>query len=235
MPRKREKIEREDDLVIVANLYKRNWTIRAIAAELTKRRPYSISPSQVKYDLDAIISRWKEKQKKYIDNFITIQLEQIAALKEEAWKEYIRSKSPTKSIKEKREAIVNTGIHSIKQAEDISDIELDAIFDDSIAIETKTAEQRSLENVEVKFTDLSQTTVEVDQVVQVTERLGNPKYLDLIQRLMDQECKLLGIYKTDDLGNNTSVVIIQTPPPESKEQYMPKPPQVSITQHEELD
>ncbi len=223
MPPKRSKTEREADRVIVADLYKRNWNMREIAKEISRRRPYSISHVTVKYDLDAVLKRWREKQSAYIENFVVLQVQQIQALKKECWAEYLRSKNPTKKINEKRQAIISTGIHDIKNPEDLHALELDYIFDDDTgALDEAKAKRQSLEDVEIHFTDLSKAVgVEVNQTVQVTERLGNPKYLDLMAKLMDQEARLLGFYNNENITPTTSVVIVNMPAPESPNRYIP--------------
>lgn len=220
---KRTKIEREADLVVIADLYKRSWTFRQIAEELTKRRSYSLSYVMVKHDLDLVLSRWKEKQSAYIENFVVLQVQQIQAMKQECWSEYLRSKNPSKKIVEKRQAIVNAGIHKIKNPEDLHDLELDYIFDDNTsALEEAKKNNQSLDEVEIHFTDLSPYSgVEVDQTVQINDRLGNPKYLELMAKLMDQEARLLGFYNTDNVTPTTSVVIVKMPEPMSKESFIP--------------
>lgn len=218
---KRNKTEREADLVVIADLYRRNWSMRQIAAELSNRRPYTLTDSTIKHDLDLILSRWKEKQAQYIENFIVVQLDQIAAIKKELWEEYQRSKQPTKKIKEKRTAVNVNNIHAMKQPEELIDFELDFLFDD-VTTKPKKKTQTSLDQVEIRFTDLSTTAgAEVDQSVEVEERIGNPKFLELLGKFMDQEARLLGFYNTDNITPTTSVVIVNMPTPESKKTYIP--------------
>lgn len=217
---KRTKTEREADLTAIAELYKRGWSMRAIASEVSKRRAYSITFAQVKYDLDDIFKRWREKQKQYIDNFVTVQLKQIQIMKQELWSEYLRSKKPMKKLFEKREAVIHTGVHAINPKEDLAEIELEEIFSDSTKPVVSTPSE--LEEVEPFMTDLNESNrVDVVQSIQHVERLGNPKYLELVAKLMEQEAKLLGFYNSDKLDSNTTVVIVKVPEPSSQEDYTP--------------
>jgi len=217
---KRNKTEREADLVVIADLYRRSWSMRQIAAEVSRRRTYTLTDSTIKHDLDLILSRWKEKQAQYIDNFIVVQLEQIAAMKKELWEEYIRSKNPTRKIKEKRNALNVKNIHASKEPEDLVDLELDYIFMNDTSKPRPNA--TPLDTVEIHFTDLSDSSgVEVDQTLEVSENIGNPKFLELIGKFMDQEARLLGFYNMDNITPTMSVVIVNVPKPASKEIFTP--------------
>lgn len=220
---KRKPIEREADYVIVADLYRKGWTMRDIASEITRRRPYSLSYSQVKHDLDKILKRWREKQSKYLEDFIVIQIQQIQLMKKECWKEYERSKHPTKKISEKRKVVISTGVHRVKGYEDLHAFELDSIFADGTkALDEAKQKNNSLDDVEIQLTDLSKAVgVEINQDVQLTERLGDHKWIELVAKLMEQEARLLGFYNADKVVTTETTIVVKLPDPISQNSYLP--------------
>lgn len=220
--RKRTKLQREEDMVAIADLYKRGWTMRKILARINDSRPYSLSLGSIKNDIDRVLKRWREKQSSYIDNFITVQIEQIQEMKRELWNEYLRSKKSLKSVKEKRKAIVRYSSQLLVPEEDLSELELDLIMGGNTEKPKDLTEEFT--NIEIHFTDLSKEEsgmVEVDQTIQATEKLGNPRYLELLAKLMEQEARLLGFYNTDNITPTTSVVIVNMPAPMSQQEFTP--------------
>ena len=220
---KRTKAEREADLVVIADLYRRGCTQKQIATLVTSKRSYSISHVTVKNDLDLIFKRWREKQAKYIDNFLVAQLSQIQALKAEAWKEYEKRKLPKKRIKESRKGVTSLTVKPLRKTDDIIEEEfeeIEAIFDQHNT-EELTEVKGELDNIDIQFTDLSPYMgIEVTQDIEVSERTGDPRYLDLISKLMEQEAKLLGFYKNDTSATNTSVIVVNMPEPVNKNKFI---------------
>lgn len=218
----RSKVQREQDLVVIADLYRRGWSLRQIAAEITARRPYSLSYSMVKVDLDRVLSQWREQQVQYVDNFITIEFERIESMKSELMQEYIRSKQPTKLVSERRKAMLDipTHIHNNKKAENLAEDDMDSIFDTTPKLLPKNKEGvvTGLDSIDVVFTSMSSVeSVYVDQNMQMTENLGNPRYLELIAKLIDQQAKLLavGVYGKGEVATTSSVIVVNMPAPQA--------------------
>jgi len=210
----RTKIQREADLIVVADLYRRNWSMRQIAEQICARRDYKIGYVTIHKDVELIISRWRKQQATYIENFVLLQIEQIGELKRELWNEYLRSKTSLKRFKEKRKGVLTK--------EDLIDLEMDAIFDTITSDQIRNKRPNPAGSIEIHFTDLSNAkALEVDQTIEEHERLGDPKYLELIARLMEQESRLLGFYNTDNITPTASVIIVTTPATKNLNEYKP--------------
>jgi len=227
---KRTKGEREKDLVIVADLYRRGWTYKAIAEKISELREYSITYVTVKHDFDLVLRRWRSKQENYLEHFIAVQLSQIAALKRECWSEYEKSKNPSRSIKETRKAVIKPSMKHRRKQEDLLDFELDDMFGDNLRPETEKLKRLdTIKNIDMKFTNLDEEfeeagEVEINQTLEYSETTGDIKYLETIRKLMDQEAKLLGFVNGDNVTNTntTNTIIVNMPEPENQADYLPE-------------
>ena len=235
--RKRTKTEREADLALIAEMRKRCVPYRRIAEHLTSIRSYSLTHVTIKRDVDTVLKRWRDKQSEYIENFIATQLQQIQEMKREAWAEYARSKTPLKYMTERRKMISVEGVNTKKDAELLMGFvseELSNLLDE-VEVKPEPKEVNSLDDVLVEFRDLKDLSgaIEIEQNVKVVERLGNPKYLDLVSKLLDQEAKLLGFYKDDTPDKTHTSVVVVTMPAPSLEHRVPIPVTHINKQHED--
>jgi hypothetical protein len=225
---KRTKTEREKDLVVVADLYRRGWTFKMIAEKVSAIRDYSISYVTVKHDFDLVLARWRKKHSAYLEHFIVSQVEQIAALKRECWKEYEKSKDPKRSIKETRKAVIKPSLRHRFKPDDLLDFQLEDIFGDNVREEKEELKKiDTIKNIDMQFTDLNKEfeeagEIEINQTLEYTEKTGDAKYLELIRKLMDQESKLLGFTSGKEIKTTTNnTIIVSMPAPETQDIYLP--------------
>ncbi len=91
---KREKIERERDLLDVAELYLKSWTQQAIADYISDTYYPDLDPltqQQIGYDIKILIKRWQKSQILNIDQAQARELARIDKLEREYWTAWERS------------------------------------------------------------------------------------------------------------------------------------------------
>jgi len=91
---KRIKAERERDLVFIEEQYVRGKSIRTIAGELSAQRPYSVTHTTIKRDINTILSRWRETIAGEIALLKAGEIAKINAREIEAWEAWEKSKQP---------------------------------------------------------------------------------------------------------------------------------------------
>lgn len=90
---KQKRQTREGRLVIVAQLYKRGYSIRQIRAEVMKRLGLtSYSTQTVHNDVKILLNEWKENRISDIDDAIQLELERIDETCRELWQQWEKSK-----------------------------------------------------------------------------------------------------------------------------------------------
>lgn len=95
---KRTPGQRNEDLVLVAQMYIRGMTQKKIAAEVSSMRPYSISDSQVFKDIQTIQARW---QAAYLLDFNAHKAKELAHIDElerAYWIEWEESRKPKETV-----------------------------------------------------------------------------------------------------------------------------------------
>lgn len=103
MAGKRKPQQREYDLLFIERLYVRGYSHRAIAAELSKERAYTLSHKTIGADIDLILSRWRETMVTEVDKLKAAELARINTLEREAWTEWEESKgTKQRTVSEKR-------------------------------------------------------------------------------------------------------------------------------------
>ena len=85
MPRAPNKAALEDRRQLVAGLYLRAWSMRAIAVEV------GIGLGTVSRDIQAVIAEWREQRLDDIDAYQTTELSRIAKLEQTYWEAWDRS------------------------------------------------------------------------------------------------------------------------------------------------
>ena len=96
---KRTKIQRENDLALIADLYLKQWTQVAIAAHIADvRRPlgYAISQPMVSNDLKEIQKRWRAASLLDMNEAKQRELARIDVLEREYWEAWAKSQQPRK-------------------------------------------------------------------------------------------------------------------------------------------
>lgn len=100
---KREKIERERDLIDVARLYLEGWTQQAIADYISEKYYLDINPltqQQIGYDIKILIKRWQKSQSLNIDEAKGRELARIDKLEREYWQAWQRSCEDAETVRQ---------------------------------------------------------------------------------------------------------------------------------------
>jgi len=87
----------EADRLLVAELFVQNYSFREITAKVNERAAhekwgYSISLTQVFYDIKKLLGEWKEQRNDFIENHITIELAKLDKIEKECWEAWHASK-----------------------------------------------------------------------------------------------------------------------------------------------
>ncbi len=94
MAHRRQGQAREARLEIVATLYRRGWSVRAIREEVMRRlglATYSLST--VRSDRDRLLAEWRDNRLKDMDALLTLELERIDEAVRELWDQWEKSKT----------------------------------------------------------------------------------------------------------------------------------------------
>ena len=78
--------------IIVAELYKRGWSIAKIAEEVRNRMNSTCSTRTIWNDLNELLAEWREANIKNIDDKIQLELERIDDAIRELWEQWDKSK-----------------------------------------------------------------------------------------------------------------------------------------------
>jgi len=101
---------REGRLEIVAQLYKRGYTLRAIRTEVMRRlglATYSLQT--VHRDIKALLQEWKESRIGDIDDYLELELTRIDDTVRELWEQWEKSKEDyTKTERKRKGAPANS-------------------------------------------------------------------------------------------------------------------------------
>lgn len=124
-PQDRKKQQaREARLEIVAELYKKGYSIRKIQAEVMKRLDLSsYSTRTVHNDVAKLLKEWRENRLEDMDDAIQLELERINDTVRELWEQWERSKInfQKKAKKKKGAPITKSSVGSDgKMKEDVS-------------------------------------------------------------------------------------------------------------------
>lgn len=79
-------------MVIVAELYKRGWTIRRITDEVRSRLGTSCSTRTIWNDVQDLLKEWRETRIEDIDMRLQLELERIDDCVSELWEQWEKSK-----------------------------------------------------------------------------------------------------------------------------------------------
>lgn len=94
---------KEGRLEVIAQLYKRGFTIRAIKAELMKRFDLkALSTATIHRDIQTLISEWRESRLANIDDALQLELSRIDDIVKELWEQWEKSKEDYTRTQRKR-------------------------------------------------------------------------------------------------------------------------------------
>lgn len=100
--KKRRQIK-EGRLEVIAQLYKRGFTIRAIKAELMKRFDLkALSTATIHRDIQTLINEWRESRLANIDDALQLELTRIDDIVKELWEQWEKSKEDYTRTQRKR-------------------------------------------------------------------------------------------------------------------------------------
>ncbi len=96
---KRTKQQREEDLAMIARMITNRKTHNDMMVAIANAREYTLSKSQIRFDIREVENRWKLKQSKSIPVSRAIEVEFIKTLEAEALNAWHASKEPTQKSK----------------------------------------------------------------------------------------------------------------------------------------
>lgn len=100
---KKRRQMKEGRLEVIAQLYKRGFTIRAIKAELMKRFDLkALSTATIHRDIQTLISEWRESRLANIDDALQLELSRIDDIVKELWEQWEKSKEDYTRTQRKR-------------------------------------------------------------------------------------------------------------------------------------
>lgn len=95
---KRSRQQREADRAMIAALHAQGLSQLEIAQQITAARPYSLSRSQIQFDLQVLTDRWREDSLRDTVMAKAEQLAKLCHLERECWQAWERSKQPAECI-----------------------------------------------------------------------------------------------------------------------------------------
>jgi hypothetical protein len=172
---------REARLPIVAELYKKGLSIRAIREEVNRRLDMSASVRTIHNDIKLLLKEWRDSRIGDIDELVSLELERINDCVAELWDQWEKSKSDYKRVTNSR-----TGVPS-------------ELMDGRKKKGKNGGGDDGEEGEENKI-----ITVKNEQSDTNVVALGNPAYMAEIRQQLSERRKLLGLY------DNSSRVDITT-------------------------
>lgn len=172
---------REARLPIVAELYKKGLSIRAIREEVNRRLEMGVSVRTIHNDIKLLLKEWRDSRIGDIDELVSLELERINDCVAELWDQWEKSKENYKRVTNSR-----TGVPS-------------ELMDWRKKKGKNGGGDDGEEGGENKI-----ITVKNEQSDTNVVALGNPAYMAEIRQQLSERRKLLGLY------DNSSRVDITT-------------------------
>lgn len=214
----RTQLEREQDLVLTAQLYSKGWSYADIADIITEKRAYSISFVTVGNDVKELLKRWQERQQNFIDSHVAAALMKLEVMEQEAWRAYERSKRPKNAVKEKRTALITADSRTANK-QPLDGNELDKLFELET---TKLDANKPIKMPEIDLTDLTNVAAyQVEQQIAAEQRDGCPKWFKLILEIQDRRLELVQYVESKAAVSKGTKVVVKAPEPVSKALFMP--------------
>ena len=118
---KRTQAEREQDLLIITDMYCKNYSVRSIADKINNSRPYKVSYQTVFNDIQQILQEWKEKKENLISVHVAVELEKSLIREQKLWEAWEKSENVKKSTQVRKRGKTSDGpenIEIVKNEED---------------------------------------------------------------------------------------------------------------------
>lgn len=179
--KKRRQIK-EGRLEVIAQLYKRGFTIRAIKAELMKRFDLkALSTATIHRDIQTLINEWRESRLANIDDALQLELSRIDDIVKELWEQWEKSKEDYTRTQRKRKGA-------------------------PVKNNTANSEDESVNNT-TNNEGGSIKTFSIEEQTQQVIGLGNPAYIAEIRQQLSERRKLLGLYAPEkrDIKGDVSI------------------------------
>ena len=97
---KRNKAQREVDLIRTAELYLEGHSVRVIARKLSAEREYSLTHVSIVTDIKLLLKRWRDAQLDDMDAALAAELARLSKLEVEAWEAWRRSQEDAVTVTE---------------------------------------------------------------------------------------------------------------------------------------
>ena len=179
--KKRRQIK-EGRLEVIAQLYKRGFTVRAIKAELMKRFDLkAISTATIHRDIQALLNEWRESRLANIDDALQLELTRTDDIVKELWEQWEKSKEDYTRTQRKRKGA-------------------------PVKNNTANSEDESVNNT-TNNEGGSIKTFSIEEQTQQVIGLGNPAYIAEIRQQLSERRKLLGLYAPEkrDIKGDVSI------------------------------
>lgn len=171
---------REARLPIVAEMYKKGLSIRAIREEVNRRLDMGVSVRTIHNDIKLLLKEWRDSRIGDIDELVSLELERINDCVAELWDQWEKSKEDYKRVTNSRVGVpselMNKKNRKGRRGGDAVDSE----------------EENKIVTVKNEQSDTNVVA------------LGNPAYMAEIRQQLSERRKLLGLY------DNSSRVDITT-------------------------
>lgn len=111
---RRKKAERELDLVLIAEMYVKNNSVRFIAEHINSIRSYTVSFKTIANDIQEILREWSAKKESMISSHVAIELEKSLIRERKLWDAWEKSESVQKRTQVKKKGKANDSPDAIE-------------------------------------------------------------------------------------------------------------------------
>lgn len=154
--------KKEGRLVLIAALYRKGWSYRAIADKVLEEMGIKISHMTVKNDIQSLLVEWRENRIDDMDLAIQLELERIDSTIMELWDAWEKSKEDqTLNSKREKGVLLPNGRKTISKDGDLVD-------DRSI----KTIAAERIEKNEIGYGDVRYITEIRHQLIERRKIMG---------------------------------------------------------------
>lgn len=172
---------REARLPIVAELYKKGLSIRAIREEVNRRLDMGVSVRTIHNDIKLLLKEWRDSRIGDIDELVSLELERINDCVAELWDQWEKSKENYKRVTNSRVGVPSELMDNGK----------------------KKKGRRGGDAVDSEEENKI-VTVKNEQSDTNVVALGNPAYMAEIRQQLAERRKLLGLYDNSSRVDITS-------------------------------
>lgn len=172
---------KEGRKLIVADLYKRGWSIRRITEEVKNRLGTTCSTRTIWKDINELLDEWRATRIQDVDQRLQLELERIDDCVAELWEQWDKSKE--NYLREQNKRV-------------------------GVPVPANNGEGGNGNNPDGQQTEIQ--TVKRENSSENIVALGNPAYIAEIRQQLAERRKLLGLYaatKTEVTGKDGSPLI----------------------------